>query len=428
MKKTFPEKFLWGAATAAHQVEGNNTHSDYWTMEKLEGTTFKEPSGDAVDHYRMYREDIALMAELGLNTYRFSIEWARIEPQEGIFNVEALDHYRVVLAACQESGITPIVTMHHFSSPKWLITVGGWESEGTPARFARYCEYVMSELGSMIPYVCTINEANISVGIAKVIKQFTAGKETFAQVGLQTDMQQRMVTYYGALGKAFGIDPRQVQHFLSPRTKRGFSLIFEAHMAARVVIRRVSPATKIGLTMSLFDIQASSGGEENAQHEHQEEFLQFIPYLKGDDFFGLQNYSSETYGPDGLMPIPEDAERTQMGYLYNPEALEQVIRYVSKHIDIPIIVTENGTATDNDERRVEFINRAISGVHACIQDGIPVQGYTHWSLLDNFEWMLGYTKTFGLIAVDRNTQKRMPKPSARHLGTIAQSNACPNEY
>jgi len=423
MAKRFPEGFYWGASTAAHQVEGNNTNSDFWLMENLEGSLFKEPSGDAVDHYRRYREDIALMAELGLNSYRFSIEWARIEPEEGRFDQEAIDHYRDVLAACQEHNIMPIVTLHHFSSPQWLIRTGGWESEETPARFARYVEKVMRELGEMIPYACTINEANISIGITKIMKRHQS--QGNAQVGVNLDNMASIQKYYMALGQAFSLHPQQIHSFLGPRTEQGLRVIFQAHEEARKVIREASPHTKVGITLSLYDIQAIPGGEEHAAQAMQEEFLQFLPYLQDDDFFGLQNYTRYIYGPEGYIPPAEDAEKTQMGNEFYPEGLGNVIRFVHKTLNKPIIVTENGVATDNDERRVVFIDRALQGVHDCVEDGIPVLGYMHWSLIDNFEWQLGYSKTFGLIAVDRTTQKRMPKPSAYHYGNIAKTNALP---
>lgn len=421
MARQFPQGFLWGAATAAHQVEGHNVHSDFWLMENLEGSIFQERSGEAVDHYRLYREDIALMAELGLNTYRFSIEWAKVEPEEGRYDQDAIDHYRDVLAACRENNITPIVTLHHFTSPQWLIRAGGWEAAETPARFARYCEKIMQELGEHIPYVCTINEANISIGISRIMKRHQA--QGNAQVGINADSMAAMQKYYTALAKAFGLPPQEVHSFLGPRSEQGLKVIFDAHMEARSAIRRVSPHTKIGITLSLYDIQSIPGGEDHAAQAMQEEFLQFLPYLKEDDFFGLQNYTRYIYGPDGYIPPAEDAEKTQMGNEYYPEGLENVIRYVAKHLDIPIIVTENGIATDRDERRVAFINTALEGVHACISEGIPVLGYMHWSLLDNFEWQLGYSKTFGLIAVDRTTQTRQPKPSAYHYGRIAKRNA-----
>jgi beta-glucosidase len=419
----FPSDFFWGAATAAHQVEGNNKHSDFWLMENMEGSLYKEPSGDAVDHYRLYREDIALLAKLGLNTYRFSIEWARIEPEEGQFNEAAINHYRDVLETCKKLNITPIVTLHHFSSPHWLIRDGGWESEGTPARFAKYCAYVMRELGTWIPYVCTINEANIAIGIAKMIKQFESGGTSAAQVGMNTDMQEQMKKYYSELSNVFGIPPQEVHTFLQPRTEKGLEIIFQAHMGARTAIRQTSPHTQVGITLSLYDAQSIPGGEELAAHSLQEEFLQFLPYLQDDDFFGLQNYTREIYGPDGVLASPAEMEKTEMGYEFYPEGLEKVIRYVSKHWSKPIIVTENGVATNEDERRVAFIDRALKGVHACIADGIPVKGYMHWSLLDNFEWQLGYSKRFGLIEVDRTTQRRIPKFSAHYLGSIAQINA-----
>ncbi|AIQ31520.1 glycoside hydrolase family 1 [Paenibacillus sp. FSL P4-0081] len=422
MTLQFPAGFLFGASTAAHQVEGNNTNSDFWLMEHLEVTSFKEPSGDAVDHYRLYREDIAMLAGFGLNAYRFSIEWARIEPEEGKFDEEAIEHYRDVLRTCKAFRITPIVTLHHFSSPAWLIREGGWESEKTPERFARYCGYVIRELGEMIPYACTINEANGAIGIAKIIKQFQSASST-AQVGINIDFANRMKEYYMVLGNAFGISPQDVHPFLAPRTERGLQIIFQAHEEARRTMKQIRPEILIGITLSLFDFQSVSGGEEHAEHALQEEFQQFLPYLKDDDFFGLQNYTREIYGPDGQLPVPEDAEKTQMGYEYYPQGLESVIRYVSKNLDMPIFVTENGVGTDNDERRVAFIDQALKGVHACVSDGIPVKGYMHWSLLDNFEWQLGYSKTFGLVAVDRSTQKRIPKPSAYHLGSIAQRGA-----
>ena len=168
----FDKDFLIGAATAAHQVEGNNIHSDYWTMERMKSTSFVEPSGNAVDHYNRYEEDIKMMAAAGLNCYRFSIEWARIEPMEGQFNEAEVEHYRKVIRCCRENGITPIVTLHHFTSPKWLISKGGWEAESTVEDFKRYCVYIAEKLGSEMEYVCTINEANMGLQLAAIAKRY----------------------------------------------------------------------------------------------------------------------------------------------------------------------------------------------------------------------------------------------------------------
>src|SRR5439155_14090583 len=157
----FPPGFLWGAATAAHQVEGNNFNSDLWVLEHVEPTLFAEPSLDACDHYHRFEDDIRLLAGLGLNTYRFSIEWARIEPERGCFSHVALDHYRRMLAACHENGVTPMVTFYHFSSPRWFAAAGGWDKAAAADLFARYCDRSARHLGDLIAFATTFNEPNL---------------------------------------------------------------------------------------------------------------------------------------------------------------------------------------------------------------------------------------------------------------------------
>ena len=154
----FEKGFFVGAVTAAHQVEGNNIHSDYWAQEQLPHTSFAEPSGIACDHYNRYEEDIRLLADAGLNAYRFSIEWARIEPEEGKFDPAEIEHYRKVIACCKAHGVEPVATLLHFTSPKWLIAKGGWEAESTVEYFKRYVSYVMEQLGSELHYICTMED------------------------------------------------------------------------------------------------------------------------------------------------------------------------------------------------------------------------------------------------------------------------------
>jgi beta-glucosidase len=423
----FPTGFLLGAATAAHQVEGNNTKSDFWAMEQVPHTMWKDLSLDCVDHYNRYREDIDLLAGAGLNAYRFSVEWARIQPNKNTFDQEEIDHYRAVLDYCGEKGVTPIVTMHHFSSPKWLIQEGGWEAGTTADYFARYCERMARELGGLMEYVCTINEANMGLQIAKIaerhMKVMTAEKESSTnnlQVGLNNEAasggMEKIVSYMTELGEAFGMDPRNIQDFLKPRTPEGDRLIMEAHEKARDAMKAVCPHLKTGATFSLHDIQALPGGEQKAAAEWDDELLHYLPYLAKDDFIGVQNYTRSVYGPDGMVPPTKDAEITLGNYEFYPEALEHVIRFVNKHTALPIIVTENGCGIPDDNRRIEFLRRALAGVKSCVDDGLPVKGYCCWSLLDNFEWQQGFAVTFGLIAVDRATQKRTPKESLAFLG------------
>ena len=177
----FPKGFLIGAATAAHQVEGNNIHSDYWVQEQLPHTSFAEPSGLACDHYGRFEEDIALLAGAGLNAYRFSVEWARIEPEEGVFDDGEIEHYRKVIDCCIANGVEPIVTLMHFTSPAWLIRKGGWEAEGTAEHFRRYASYVIGKLGDRLSYVCTINEANMGLQLAAIEKRFRLMAEQAAK-------------------------------------------------------------------------------------------------------------------------------------------------------------------------------------------------------------------------------------------------------
>lgn len=438
-----PEKFLIGAATAAHQVEGNNRNSDYWAMEQMEHTDFSEPSLEAVDHYNRYEEDIRLMAEAGLNAYRFSIEWARIEPEQGVYEEKEIAHYRRVLECCRENGLEPIVTMHHFTSPRWLIARGGWESGAVVDAFAKYCGYVAEKLGDLMQYVCTINEANMGLQIAAIaeryrrqmlsrMQQATAsgapaetqpGKqkmESSVQVGINMQaMMENRKKQQEENRQSFGTDTPQI--FVSARSKEGDSLVMQAHRAARAAMKAVRPELKIGITLSLHDIQAQEGGEAAAEKAWEEEFSHYLPYIREDDFFGLQNYTRSRYGADGILPVAEGAETTQMDYECYPQALGHVIRRVHRELAIPIMVTENGIATADDGQRIAFIGEALKGVEECVTDGIPVLGYLYWSLLDNFEWQKGFSMTFGLIAVDRATQTRYPKESLKVLGSYKES-------
>ena len=424
-----PENFLIGAATAAHQVEGNNIHSDLWAMEHMKHTSFIEPSLDAVDHYNRYEKDIKLMADAGLNAYRFSIEWARIEPEEGHFDSEAVDHYKAVIACCKKYGIEPFVTLHHFSSPKWLISKGGWEASTTPEDFAHYVRFIIGELGSELHYICTINEANMGIQVAAIAERYnrqmmaqmqaaqSGGNSADGSVQVGINLQKMMEGQKAAAAEnleVFGVE--KVENFTSMRTREGDLLILKAHELAKKEIKALYPDIKVGLTLSLHDIQPQEDGMERAKKEWDEEFMHYLPYIKDDDFLGVQNYTRSLIGADGQLPNPDGAELTQMNYEFYPEALEHVLRKVAKDFHGDLYVTENGIATADDTRRVAFIDTALKGIVSCINDGLPVKSYFHWSLLDNFEWQKGYSMTFGLIAVDRSTQTRHPKESLSFLG------------
>lgn len=416
--------FMLGAATAAHQVEGNNIHSDNWIMEHIKHTDFVEPSDSACDHYHRYPEDIRLLKEAGGNAYRFSIEWARIEPEMGRFDRAELEHYRQMLDCCIANGITPIVTLHHFSSPAWLIGKGGWAKPFVASAFARYTRIVVEALGDKMPYICTINEANMGLLLNQIIQDMMksggkGSKEGDVQVGTNSGLDIKTLLL-GMLeqGRAFRCNPLAINSFLRPRSEKKETCVMQAHRAAVKEIKALYPNTKVGLTLSLFDYQPAEGGEAECEKLWQKDFGWYLPYIKDDDFLGVQNYSRKIVDTNGPREPAPGAPLTQMGYEDYPQALGNVLRKVAKEYKGELIVTENGIATSDDARRCAFIREAFAGVQTAVGDGVPVKGYLYWSLLDNFEWQAGYGKTFGLIAVDRKTQMRYPKESLKVLGSL----------
>jgi beta-glucosidase len=402
---SFPDGFLWGTATSAHQVEGGNVYNDSWLLEHVPGSHYAERSGDACDHYHRYAEDIALVAELGLGAYRFSLEWSRIEPEEGEFSRAALDHYRRMLATCHEHGLTPVLTFHHFTSPRWVAAGGGWEDMRTAERFARFCERAMRHLGDLVPHACTLNEPNLGALLHRVL-------------GLPAPQSGEG---WAAAAAALGTTPDRLAVFQHAASPRAAEVTRAAHRLACEAIKSARSETGVGLTVALSAWEAAPGGDETLARLRRLAEDVFLEGVEGD-FFGVQCYSGLAIGPDGVIDPGPDVERTQMGYPFQPEALEHAIRRAVELTGLPVFVTENGIGTDDDARRVEFIERALRGVEACVRDGLDVRGYFYWSLFDNFEWSLGYRPTFGLVAVDRATQVRTAKPSAGRFGAIARAN------
>jgi beta-glucosidase len=403
MTNTFPEGFLFGAAVGAHQVEGGNTNSDWWWWEHREGTLCREPSGDACDFYHRYADDIAMLAGLGLNAFRFGIEWARIEPADGEFSTAQLDHYRRMLEACERSSVTPILTFHHFTLPKWVLDLGGFASERFPTLFERYCNRAASALGDAIGVACTINEPQ----------------------GL------------GQSGYLLGINPPGHTDD-NAGAQAAVDNLLEAHAAGAAAIRAHTSAP-VGVTLAIPDIQYEDGAEPGNSSLEVESRIndRFFELARRDDFVGVQTYTRFRIGPEGprspghdwsdwTREIDEADDTTQMGYEYYPQAIGGAIRRAWKATGgIPILVTENGIATSIDEKRIAYIDGALREVQACMAEGIDVRSYLHWSLLDNFEWAFGYGPTFGLVSVDRHTFARYPKASAAWLGAVARARALP---
>ena len=383
----FPDRFLWGTATAAHQIEGGNVNNDWWQFEHDPEAHCADVSGDACDSFNRYPDDIGLVAGLGLSAYRFSLEWSRIEPEEGEFSRVALDHYRRMAALCHERGILPVVTFHHFTHPRWMAAAGGWEARRAPDRFARYCERATAHLGDLIGMACTINEPNV----------------------------------VSTMGWRLGLFPPRVRD----RQRRDVvnRALVVAHRRAVQAIRSGPGEAPVGLTLSMTDYQVQPGGEQWLERLRRPSEDVFLEATAGDDFIGVQTYTRMRVGPDGPLAAEEGVATTQMGYEFWPEALEACIRRATEVTGgLPVYVTENGIGTGDDASRIDYVGRALAGVGRCLDDGIDVRGYFYWSLLDNFEWVLGYGPTFGLVAVDRDTFERRPKPSAAWLSGVAGAN------
>ena len=397
------QEFYWGVSTAAYQTEGGNTNTDLWLLEHAPTGMFREKSGDACDHYHLYPEDIQLIRSLGFNSYRFSIEWARVEPEEGEFSLAQLNHYRRVAEACRASGLAPMITLHHFSSPLWFSRSGGWEREDAGQLFARYCARVGAHLGHLAAAACTINEINIPAIIQRRHYFTDQARAHFRSAVSAWIPAEKFSTFLTA-------DPETVQKKL-----------IDAHVLAREAFKQACPNVPVGINLAIADDQAVDGGEAKLREYQALCYDGYLDVARKDDFVALQTYTRNLVGPEGdRKPAPE-VRKTQMGWEYYPESLEHTLRYASARCNRPIIVTENGIATEKDEERIEYIRTAVEGMLRCIKDGIDVRGYYHWSAMDNYEWTEGYRPKFGLISVDRTNFARTVKPSAHFLGEIART-------
>ena len=380
----FPKGFLWGASTAAHQVEGGNVSSDWWQREwgHLPGPPVEAPSGDAADSYHRYPEDMVFLADAGLTAYRFSIEWARIEPEKGWISRAAIDHYRRMVATARELGLEPVITLHHFTNPAWFARDGGWLADSSVDAFRRYVEAALPVVED-VGLVCTINEPNM----VSVLADPEVG---FPSIGL----------------------PPGVPHV----TDR----LVTAHRGAVELVR--STGARAGWSVATQAYQPEPGAEQVAAEYGRSREDVFLEAAEGDDWIGVQAYTRTKIGPEGPLPIAADAERTLTGWEYYPPAVGEGIRNAWRRAQAPVYVTENGIATADDARRIDYTTGALQTVGACIAEGVDVRGYLHWSALDNYEWG-SFRPTFGLIAWDAETFERRPKPSLAWLGQVAQANA-----
>lgn len=409
-RRSFPSGFLWGAATSGHQIEGNNVNADIWVAENVKPTIFKEPSGDADNSFELWPRDLDLVKAIGLNSYRFSLEWSRIEPEPGMFSIAMLDHYKAIIDGCRARGLTPMVTFNHFSTPRWFAARGGWTNAESPDLFARFCDRAARRLASDIGYAMTLNEPNVFYDPS------TANKPS--------KFKPVVDAMYAAAAKAVGstrfvIGPFGVED-LDQFTRNAIA----AHKGGKAAIKAVRGTLPVGVTLAMPDDEAV-GANSVRDIVRARTYGPWLEAARSDDFLGVQNYERTLWDSKGKVQPPPGGLRNAGGGEVYPPSLANAVRYAHSVARVPIIVTEHGLNTLDDRMRARFIPEALAYLKEAMDDGVPVKGYVHWSLLDNFEWISGYGPRYGLVAVDRSTFRRTPKPSAAVLGAIARSNALP---
>jgi len=407
-RKRFPTGFRWGAATSGIQTEGNMVNSDLWLLEHTRPSVFAVKSGDADNSLELWPADLDLVKAMGLNTYRFSIEWSRIEPAEGEFSVAMLDHYKAMVDGCRKRGIAPVVTYSHYAAPRWLAAKGGWLSPDAPALFARFCERATRHFGAGIDHAITLNEPNIMSVLGVVLPPQAA-------FGIAAMLD--------SAAKALGTDRLAVSNATKTQDIPALSAaLLASHRAARKAIKAVRPDLPVGFSLSMFDDEAV-GDPAGRDAARARLYGMWLDAARDDDFMGVQNYERVLWGPEGRLPPPKGAVLNQSGAeVYGP-SLANACRYAYSRAKVPILVSEHGVSTEDDAVRATLIRQALPELLRAIDEGVPIKGYIHWSLLDNWEFVSGYEGKLGLVAVDRTSFKRTPKPSAAVLGAIARRNA-----
>jgi beta-glucosidase len=411
----FPKGFLWGCATAAHQVEGNNTNNNWWQWEQ-EGGHIKagDVSGIACDHYNRFDSDFTLAQELGHNAHRLSVEWSRIEPEEGRWDMKEVDHYRQVMESLHRHGLVPLVTLHHLTNPLWLERQGGWLNPRSVELIARFSGFIAKELGDLVPFWFTINEPMMVVVGSYLLRIGPPGQSDW---GAAMTASQHLLQAHGAMYRA-------VKESTSHNPQVGPVLAMPYIEAYDPGSEEDQNAAQLAdLLMSEYFLAGIDTGTLGPPADQGED----IPGLKDSwDFIGINYYSRHRMAHDQPVDAsglpPPDAELTLMGYEVFPEGFYRQLARLKKY-GLPVYVTENGISTKDDTQRCRYLLRHLAEVHRALQEGLDIQGYLHWTLIDNFEWAEGYQQCFGMVAMEPGTLKRRPHPSAYLFRDVARSNA-----
>lgn len=405
MKKTFPEGFYWGSATASYQVEGGIENTD-WAQAAREGRVPK--CGIACDHYHRYASDFDLAKDLGHTAHRLSVEWARIEPTPGNYDLKEIEHYRDVLKALHARGLKPYVTIWHFTQPLWFSEKGGFEQKNAPEIFARYCAYVVSKLGDLCDHFSTMNEPNVFASNGWLRGSWPPFKRFAITDMISITNSGKMLDSQASKG----FKPL----FLYWRVMKNLAL---AHNAAYLAIKKISPNTEVSFVhhVIVFDANWNPFNKLKALIANHMWTYKFMNRTCAScDSVGLNYYFYTQFGDKRVW------RKTDMDWNFAPEKIEVALMMLAKY-KLPLFVSEGGVADASDSMRADYIKGQVLGTWRAIEKGADVRGHMYWSLLDNYEWALGFGMRFGIIAVDYKMQTRTPRPSAYVYKQICESNA-----
>ena len=404
-EKKFQNGFYWGAATASYQVEGGIENTD-WAEAAREG---RVPSCKvACDHYNRYEEDFDIAKSLGHTAHRFSLEWARIEPEEGKFDESAIAHYRQVLQALKDRNLVPFVTLWHFTLPLWFSKSGGFERKDSPEIFARYAAYAVSQLGDLCQHFSTMNEPNV-FGSNGWLRGNWPPFKRFSLTDL-VSITNSGATYDGKAVRGFE------SYFVY---RRVMSNLASAHNRAFAKIKLVSPQTEVSVVKHVIVFDANWNPVNKlmaaiANYYWTHVFMRRVS--KYCDSIGLNYYFYKQFGDKRVW------KKTDMDWNFAPEKIYGALMMLAKYRK-PLFVSEGGLADHDDSDRAEYIKKQVEATWRAIQDGADVRGHMYWSLLDNYEWALGFEKRFGLVEIDYSSLERKIRPSAYVYKEICESNS-----
>jgi len=421
-KVSFPDKFLWGAATSAYQIEGGLYNNNWYLWERtpqrfgVPRIARDEKCGLAANHYELYKEDVKLMAEFGLNAYRFSIEWSRIEPREGEFDQKAIEHYRDLIRRLKAAKIEPMITLHHFTDPIWFVDLGGWEKEQNLAYWMRYARRMFQEFQSEVTYWSTFNEFNLVPVSGWLEGGFPPGKTDFHLFAtVSKHMLMGHVQTYLEFKKLSRTKKHQVGAILAILEARPYNRWFILDWLAAYYEERIWMQAMI---------EFFATGRYHVKLPFRDSFTYTdTDGIRAMDFFGINYYTRTAvvfnfFSPTFYYRIQLPGfPKTDMGWAIYPEGLYFAVkRYAS--LGVPIIITESGVADATDTIRARFIQQHLYVLSEILRAGYDVRGFYYWSLLDNFEWLEGFEKRFGLFEVDYKTFKRTLREGSKEYQKI----------